>query len=36
VPVRIRLDEQDARLGVLRPGLSVVAQVNTQPGKQVQ
>ncbi|SPA36061.1 Multidrug resistance efflux pump [Cupriavidus taiwanensis] len=36
VPVRIRLDEADARLGVLRPGLSVIAQVNTLPGKQVR
>ena len=36
VPVRVQLDEQDARLGVLRPGLSVVAQVNTLPPKQVQ
>ncbi len=41
VPVRIRLDEQDARLGVLRPGLSVMAQVNTrrdnaQSDRQVQ
>ena len=31
VPVRIRLDDQDARLGVLRPGLSVIAQVDTNP-----
>jgi len=29
VPVRVRLDSADAQLGALRPGLSVVAQVNT-------
>lgn len=29
VPVRIVLDEADARLGVLRPGLSVEAEVDT-------
>jgi membrane fusion protein (multidrug efflux system) len=29
VPVRIALDEDDARLGLLRPGLSVVAVVDT-------
>jgi membrane fusion protein (multidrug efflux system) len=28
VPVRILLDEEDARLGLLRPGLSVVAEVD--------
>lgn len=36
VPVRIRLDEKDAQLGTLRPGLSVIAQVDTHPVKQVQ
>lgn len=36
VPVRIRLDDRDARLGLLRPGLSVVAQVNTLHARQVQ
>lgn len=40
VPVRIQLDEKDAMLGTLRPGLSVIAQVDThpdtQPTKQVQ
>ncbi|GJG95295.1 HlyD family secretion protein [Cupriavidus pauculus] len=30
VPVRIVLDEADARLGVLRPGLSVVAEIDTR------
>jgi membrane fusion protein (multidrug efflux system) len=30
VPVRIRLDASDARLGVLRPGLSVTATVDTK------
>ena len=29
VPVRVRLDSADAQLGALRPGLSVVARVNT-------
>lgn len=29
VPVRIVLDEADAKLGILRPGLSVVAEVDT-------
>lgn len=29
VPVRIVLDEEDAKLGILRPGLSVVAEVDT-------
>ncbi|TPQ42073.1 MULTISPECIES: HlyD family secretion protein [Cupriavidus] len=31
VPVRIQLDEKDATLGTLRPGLSVIAQVDTHP-----
>jgi membrane fusion protein (multidrug efflux system) len=30
VPVRVLLDEADARLGLLRPGLSVFASVDTQ------
>ncbi len=30
VPVRIVLDDADAKLGVLRPGLSVVAEIDTQ------
>jgi len=30
VPVRIVLDEADARLGVLRPGLSLVVEVDTR------
>ena len=29
VPVRIVLDDADAKLGVLRPGLSVVAEIDT-------
>lgn len=29
VPVRVVLDEEDAKLGILRPGLSVVAEVDT-------
>jgi membrane fusion protein (multidrug efflux system) len=31
VPVRILLDEEDARLGLLRPGLSVRADVDVRP-----
>ena len=31
VPVRIVLDDADARLGTLRPGLSVEAEVDTRP-----
>jgi membrane fusion protein (multidrug efflux system) len=31
VPVRIALDEEDARLGLLRPGLSVHAEVDERP-----
>ena len=30
VPVRIVLDDADARLGILRPGLSVVAEIDTK------
>jgi membrane fusion protein (multidrug efflux system) len=30
VPVRVLLDERDATLGELRPGLSVTADVDTQ------
>lgn len=33
VPVRIVLDDADARLGVLRPGLSVVAEIDTHAGR---
>jgi membrane fusion protein (multidrug efflux system) len=33
VPVRILLDEADAKLGLLRPGLSVFASVDTQSEK---
>jgi len=29
VPVRVRLDSADADFGALRPGLSVMAKVNT-------
>lgn len=36
VPVRIELDDKDARLGTLRPGLSVIAQIDTRSAKQVQ
>jgi membrane fusion protein (multidrug efflux system) len=32
VPVRIALDEVDARLGELRPGLSTTVSVDTKPG----
>ncbi|WP_066736199.1 HlyD family secretion protein [Cupriavidus sp. D384] len=32
VPVRIVLDDADARLGLLRPGLSVVAEIDTHAG----
>jgi membrane fusion protein (multidrug efflux system) len=31
VPVRILLDERDATLGVLRPGLSVTAEIDVRP-----
>jgi membrane fusion protein (multidrug efflux system) len=31
VPVRVQLDGDAARLGLLRPGLSVVAEVDTRP-----
>lgn len=34
VPVRVRLDGVDAQLGALRPGLSVVTQVNTHEALQ--
>ncbi|AOY99553.1 hemolysin D [Cupriavidus sp. USMAHM13] len=34
VPVRIVLDDADARLGLLRPGLSVVAEIDTQAAKE--
>ncbi|KIH83852.1 HlyD family secretion protein [Pseudomonas batumici] len=34
VPVRVRLDGVDAQLGALRPGLSVVTQVNTREALQ--
>jgi membrane fusion protein (multidrug efflux system) len=33
VPVRIVLDDEDARLGTLRPGLSVVAEVDTKAAR---
>jgi membrane fusion protein (multidrug efflux system) len=33
VPVRIALDAQDAVLGLLRPGLSVSAEIDTHPGQ---
>jgi membrane fusion protein (multidrug efflux system) len=36
VPVRIVLDEKDARLGLLRPGLSVTAEVDGRPGAAAQ
>lgn len=36
VPVRIVLDEADARLGTLRPGLSVVAQVDARPAQKAK
>jgi membrane fusion protein, multidrug efflux system len=32
VPVRIALDDGDARLGALRPGLSTTVSVDTRPG----
>jgi len=35
VPVRIVLDEKDARLGLLRPGLSVTAEVDGRTENQV-
>lgn len=31
VPVRVALDKKDDELGLLRPGLSVVADINTRP-----
>ena len=34
VPVRIALDDADARLGELRPGLSTTVSVDTRPGAQ--
>ena len=34
VPVRIALDDADARLGELRPGLSATVSVDTRPGAQ--
>ncbi|MEG0860478.1 MAG: HlyD family secretion protein [Pseudomonas sp.] len=34
VPVRVRLDSADADFGALRPGLSVVAEVNTRDAPQ--
>lgn len=34
VPVRVRLDSVDADFGALRPGLSVIAQVNTRDAPQ--
>ena len=34
VPVRVRLDSADADFGALRPGLSVVAQVDTHDASQ--
>jgi len=33
VPVRVILDSHDDALGVLRPGLSVVAEVDTRTGR---
>ena len=32
VPVRIALDDGDATLGALRPGLSTTVSVDTRPG----
>lgn len=34
VPVRVRLDPGDSAFGALRPGLSVVARVDTQPSTE--
>ncbi|MBI3144148.1 MAG: HlyD family secretion protein [Pseudogulbenkiania sp.] len=34
VPVRIVLDEADAKLGLLRPGLSVIAEVDVRPDEK--
>ncbi|SDC83169.1 membrane fusion protein, multidrug efflux system [Cupriavidus sp. YR651] len=34
VPVRIVLDAEDAKLGLLRPGLSVVAEVDTRESRE--
>jgi membrane fusion protein (multidrug efflux system) len=34
VPVRIALDDADATLGALRPGLSITVSVDTRPGGQ--
>ena len=36
VPVRIALDDADARLGELRPGLSTTVSVDTRPGSQAR
>ncbi|MGO4330319.1 HlyD family secretion protein [Cupriavidus sp. 2TAF22] len=36
VPVRIMLDETDTKLAMLRPGLSVVAEVDSRADAQVQ
>jgi membrane fusion protein, multidrug efflux system len=36
VPVRITLDDADARLGELRPGLSTTVSVDTRPGAQAR
>ena len=36
VPVRIVLDAEDAKLGVLRPGLSVEAEIDTHAVEQVK
>ena len=35
VPVRVVLDKQDDVLGILRPGLSVVANVDTRASSNV-
>jgi membrane fusion protein, multidrug efflux system len=32
VPVRIALDDGDAGIGALRPGLSTTVSVDTKPG----
>jgi membrane fusion protein (multidrug efflux system) len=34
VPVRIVFDPKDATLGLLRPGLSVIAEVDTRGGRR--
>ena len=36
VPARITLDDADARLGELRPGLSTTVSVDTRPGPQAR